>query len=361
MKVNKEWQTQWENIELPEEKIKQAIDTALQDQPRTNKTSFSKKIRHFFQRPVYRRGIIAAAILLIITMSASQLLGYFRDASTETSSEMAFLTNDAASDYALDQKNYQEAATEGQVPFTEADSVEEPANTSIASDKTSYFYMIDKETTDFDADTEKIQQLTMKLGGYIENSSIETPYYSSGNRYATFILRIPADQTTAFLEELKPLGHTLSENLSSTNHSLAYSDNESRISALQAEEDALLSMLEKSGTVEEALQIQEQLTRIRTEREQLSRENRGIDNQVDFTTFTLTFNEITEIQEAEKSESAFTKIKNNWQKQLLGWQNFFVQLGIFLASNIFYLIGILIVAVVTVIYWKKKNTKKTKI
>lgn len=342
MKLTNNWQTQWEQLPVPEKKVTDLIEKTIHTEKQQKRPSFTEKIRHFFQRPAYRRSVIAIVALVIIGIGGNYLFNYYR---------YSFSASDTSSYMAKDEAY----VSENQETFIEENEEENASTTqAINSDKTAHYYDISKETTEFDEDTKTLQKMTTELGGYIENSMIDTSSYPSEARYATFVLRIPAEQTETFLEQIESLGTTIYENSSSENLSLTYSDNESRINALKAEETALLAMLEKSTTVEETLKVQEQLTRIRTEREQLTSENRAIDNRVDYATFTLNFNEITSIQQGEKSESALVKIKNNWQKQRLAWTNFFIQAGIFLASNLIYML-LLLMIIGGFVYYKKKK------
>ncbi len=330
MKLNKTWQKQWEAIDIPEEKMSAQLKTALQETTVPKKRG--QKIRMQLKRPLYRL-LLAAATLAVVVFGISQLLPQRESA-----------------DYASHQMARSEAGNEAQTVDEAAEPATEAPSPGINADKKAYFYTIYKETTTFDNDLQKIQQLTEQLGGYLENSSIDTATYEAvATRYATFVLRIPTEKNAAFVKELEPLGTTLSENVASENYSLTYADNESRIAALKTEEAALLKMLEKSTKVEEAILIQEQLTRIRTERESLTRDNRAIDNQVNFSTFTLSITEVA----TEKNASILTRIKDNWRKQGTAWKNFFINLGIFLGSNILYLV--LAAAIIAGFLFYRKN------
>lgn len=353
MKLNKTWQEEWENIEVPKEKVLQRIEETFKQEKKA--TKINHKVKQAFKRPLYRNSLLAAAAILLV-FGANQLLSsrYRNDFSgTSSQSKTEWIGENATDQDAAVEQDWEEEA-EISNPI-EQPSVDQPA---LQGDKIAYFYNLIKETTTFDEDTQKIQQVTDQLGGYIESSSIEIRSYSVNNeRSGFFTLRIPTNEIINFAKELDALGVTVNESMSSQNYSLEYADNESRISALQAEEDALLSMLEKSERIEDALQIQSQLSQIRGEREILTKSNRVIDNRVDFSTYSIQINEITTIQQNEKSDSAFTKIRNNWRKQLLAWQEFFVNTGIFLASNVVYLIaGIAVVAFI--FYRRKKRASK---
>lgn len=345
MKLNKNWQDQWDAIEIPEKKIAQIIEQEVSDasKPADRKQRWQKQLARY-KKPKY--GLIAAvAILLLI---AGGVVVNYQSKNT--------LTSDNTS--SVNTQVYDQEAAEGEQDAALNDSAagqDGAAKSSESFDKTAFFYVIDKETTTFDKDVKAIQKMAEEAGGYIQESKVEAKSSTSDLRYARFVLRIPSEQKGAFLDNIADLGTTLSENVTSSNYSLEYSDNESRINALKTEEEALLEMLKKSDKTEDMLKIQERLAAIRSEREGLTKSNRLIDNQVEYTSVTLTMNEITKIQKNEKSESTTTKIKNNWQKQLGYWKNFINECWIFLASNVFYL-GVLVVAGVVgyFVYRKRK-------
>ncbi len=328
MKINKNWQEQWDDITVPDKQIEARV-----------KAAFGQQKKKWYQRPAFRNTLIIAAILFLLVSAAGTLVkNFWHNGADSTASLSAVVQHDAS-----------QAADENGAAIEE--NTNDPASAASHSDKTAYFYTISKETADFESDLAKLHELTEEANGYLESSTTS----QQDAHWAQLTVRIPTESTAKFLKAIEKIGKTTQEDIASDNYSLQYSDNESRIKALQTEEDALLAMLEKSTTVEEALQIQNQLSTLRTERENLTKDNRWIDNQVNYATFDLSLTEITTFQKNAGSDSAWTKIQNNWQKQKAFWQHFFAELGIFLASNFLYLVLVILIITGVIFYRKKKQ------
>ncbi|MDH6365652.1 hypothetical protein M2139_002659 [Enterococcus sp. PF1-24] len=128
------------------------------------------------------------------------------------------------------------------------------------------------------------------------------------------------------------------------NYGSTYTDNESRIKALATEETALLELLQKSDKMEDMLKIQERLSIIRAEREQLVGLNQKIDNQVDYVAVEVTIDEVDDVLKNQASASLIKRIQANLTKQGQFWQEKAADLFVFLVSNDIYLL-LLILAV----------------
>lgn len=377
MKLNKDWQKQWDSIEIPEKKLEAIIQTQVKPQPKRKKA----KVLQILKRKPVKNGLLLAAVLFLIFAGVSYLRGG-SDLSTsstgayQSKSEVKAPTAEAENDFAADEGDtafdegaetapeVNSTAEDGAVSsVAEGDASEAKSSdgTSENADKTAYYYRIEKETTTFDKDVTALQRLTNEAGGYISKSSVETQSEYTDNRYAYYILKIPADEKDDFLAQLKKIATTTSENVNSSNYAMEYSDNESRIKALETQEKALLEMLAKSATIDEMLKIQDRLATVRTERERLTSSNRIIDNQVEYVSITLTMNEITKIEKKEKSDSPAAKIKNNWDKQVKFWGDTATRLWIFLASNVFYLLILGAGAGAGIVVYRKKRKKKSKV
>lgn len=381
MKLNKDWQSQWDSIEIPEDKVAQIIEQEVK-KPKKPASWIERGRKYFAQHKRVKNGLILAAVLLVVIAGAayldSQSSGDISTTSPVGTSQVGQKeAEDAVPDEATEgkagteSKDYSSRSFDGVAQVEKNEPNDAAANeaaegeaeadskkTADNADKTAFYYTIQKETTTFEKDTKAIQQMTEEAEGYIEKSTIQAMSQTSDLRQGYFILRIPTEKKGPTLEIISELGTTISENVTSTNYSLEYSDNESRIAALETEEKALLEMLGKSDKVADMLTIQERLAEIRTERESLVKSNKLIENQVDYTSITLTINEITKIQKNEKSESTTTKIKNNWQKQLAYWKNVVKNVWIFVASNVVY-IGVLgVAAVVGTNVYRKRKAKK---
>ena len=121
------------------------------------------------------------------------------------------------------------------------------------------------ETKEFDEVLSGIQEKVQKLGGYIEQSSLDggSAYYSDYNRYSNMTVRIPSDKLDGFIENVKETANVTYISESTEDITLKYVDTESRKIALETERDRLLELLEKAETVEDIITIEGRLSEVR--------------------------------------------------------------------------------------------------
>jgi hypothetical protein len=103
------------------------------------------------------------------------------------------------------------------------------------------------------------------LGGWVVNSS------RGSQNFAFVSFRVPADQLDAAMALVRDLADEVeSENTSSRDVTDQYVDLTARLRNQQATETALLGLLDRAETVEEALDVQRELSRVREEIERLT-------------------------------------------------------------------------------------------
>lgn len=155
------------------------------------------------------------------------------------------------------------------------------------------------ETKAFDALVDDLSARTKALGGYIEQSNIEGRSYNStdSTRYATITCRIPDDKLDEFLASIGENCNIVSENEQVQDVTLDYVDLESRIKSLEAERDALMTLLENADTTGDILAIQSQLTDVIYRLESATASLRTLDDKVNFSTVYLSVREVKEYTE----------------------------------------------------------------
>ena len=154
---------------------------------------------------------------------------------------------------------------------------------------------ISAETMEFESLIEKIKTQTSQAGGYIENSSIDGNSYGGSiyyRRSANLTLRIPADQTDAFLETLEGESNIINHSEDLTDVTLQYVDTESHIKALRTEEEQLLKLMEKAESTDDLIQIQSQLSNVRYQIESWQSQLNTYDNLVSYDTVSLYIQEV---------------------------------------------------------------------
>lgn len=131
---------------------------------------------------------------------------------------------------------------------------------------------------------ETMIQLVQGFGGHIQRS-----YFSNreGNQYWEFTLRIPTQDFESGIKDISALGKVQSSITNGQDVTEEYMDLAARLRVLQQEENRLLELLAKAVTIEDFLQVESHLSRVRVEIEQTTGRIKYLDNRLDFSTIEL--------------------------------------------------------------------------
>lgn len=127
-----------------------------------------------------------------------------------------------------------------------------------------------------------LQELAIELGGYLAELNERSTQLSGGHVQMT--LRIPADRLNDAMEQIGQLGTVLHRNLGTDDVTLQYVDMQSRLRNLEKMETRLLAHLDRTGTMEDILGVERELSRVRGESEQLQGRINDLSNQISFAT-----------------------------------------------------------------------------
>lgn len=220
------------------------------------------------------------------------------------------------------------------------------------------------ETEDMDTLLSGIDQRIAELGGYAESRNIYNGSQYSGRRYrsAELTVRIPADKLDTFVEHMSENTNITSNKETADDITLSYVATQSRITALETEEQRLLELLAQAKDMSDLLQIEGRLTQVRTELEQVKSQLMVYDNQVSYGTVYLTINEVTEYTVTEEPETVWERIGTGFMQSLKDLGSFFTELFVFVVVAIPYLVilGVVVTAVILLILWRRKKHPKQK-
>lgn len=195
---------------------------------------------------------------------------------------------------------------------------------------------LNTQTTEFDKAVAAIDAQVKSYGGYVESSSIykggynESSYYS---RSADFTIRMPADKLDAFLGEALGKLHVTNRSENVEDITLRYTDLESRVKALETEQERLFELMAKAENVDAIIAIESRLSEIRYELESIKSSLRSYDNQVVYSTVYLYINEVkltSTTGEASFSDKIVYGLKNN----LIGLGEMLESLVIFIITEL---------------------------
>ena len=218
------------------------------------------------------------------------------------------------------------------------------------------------ETDDLDTLLQQVDQKISALSGYAESREVYHGSPSATRRYrrATLTIRIPVAQLDQFVSHVTELSNIVSSNETADDITLNYVATQSRITALQTEHDRLLELLAKAENMSDLLKIEQRLTSVRADLEEVTSKLKLYDNMVDYGTVYLELSEVKEFTDVTEPETVWQRIGKGFMESLSDLGNFFVELFVFVVVGIpyFIILGVVIVVVVLLLKRRRKKEKK---
>lgn len=180
---------------------------------------------------------------------------------------------------------------------------------------------ISAETEQLDETMDKVNARISELGGYVEGLNSNNGSITSSRQYrsVSMTVRIPAERVDEFVQTLDGVTNVVSSSRNVTDITLTYTDTESRLAALKAEEARLLELMGQAENMSDLLVIEKRLTEVRYQLESYTSQLRKYDNQVDYATVSLYINEVQRYTPAAK--------QSFWQRTATGFVQSLEDLG----------------------------------
>ncbi len=153
----------------------------------------------------------------------------------------------------------------------------------------------------------QVETMAQNLGGSVDSMSSNG---AQNQEQATVTIRVPQDQFLTALDKLQSLGTVQNQNITSQDVTQQYIDLQAQLNSAQLEEQSLQAILAKATTVADEIAIQEQLTQVIAQAENLQGQIDYIQNQVDMATITVTLNEPTQNVGQPPSASLSVAVSN---------------------------------------------------
>ena len=131
---------------------------------------------------------------------------------------------------------------------------------------------------------EEVARIAREVNGYVANTSLSS---EQGPTYAMMTLRLPAEGLDSVIARVSALGKVLSKDINTEEVTEEYVDLSSRKRNLQREEERLLELLKRAGKINDLLQVEQELARVRGEIEMISGRMRYLENRVSLSTLTI--------------------------------------------------------------------------
>ncbi len=298
--------------------------------------------------------IVFCAILLFIFLNGCGAAGL-----TGQSNSTAAYAPAVQNENVMDMQDTAETASPGEGVFSSS-NVMVPAEISVEQ-KIIWTVDMEVETLEFDSFLSNLEQEVQRFGGYLESSSVSgSSIQYASSRYGTVTVRIPSAQLDAFLDQVGKIGTVTYTNKSSEDITLDYVDVESRIEALEVEQERLLALLESAQDLESVIQLESRLSEVRYQLENYRSTQNRYDSLIDYSTVSLSIQEVQRVTTVH-DQSVGQRIAAGWSDTLYRLKNGCVDFFVWFVVNLPYLLIWVVLAGVVVwlcLRHRKKRRKK---
>jgi hypothetical protein len=162
---------------------------------------------------------------------------------------------------------------------------------------------------DFAAARASLDSILLRHRGYAAQLTAATQENAPRSLQAS--LRIPAPELAATLAELKTLGRVQNESQSGEEVTQQHADLAARLQNSRETEERLRAILEqRTGKIEDVLQVEEEIARVRGEIEQMEAEQQALEHRVDFASVDLQLTEEYKAELNPPSASVSNRLRN---------------------------------------------------
>lgn len=197
------------------------------------------------------------------------------------------------------------------------------------------------QTTEFDQAVIALDDLVNSHGGYYENASVYAGSYRNAhaNRRGEYIVRIPSERYEEFRSSTGELGYVTRSTQSSENVGERYYDTEARLKTQRTKQERLLKLLEQAATMEDIISLENALSDVEFQIEQLSSTLNRYDSLIGYATFTIYLEEVSQVtEEVGETHSLGKRMSAGFSASLTGLVNGAQNLLVWFSYNVFALV-----------------------
>lgn len=211
------------------------------------------------------------------------------------------------------------------------------------------------ETQEFDKVVDSIESEITTLGGYAESISM-SDLLSRTDRYCNIIARIPASKLDFFVNKVSETGNVVSKDISAEDVTINYVDMQSHVKVLKVEQKRLIELIEQAVDLESIILLENRLTQIRYELESYESQLRTYDNLIEYSTVTISIEEVIRYTPQVDNESTWQKMKAGLKDSLYDIKDGVTGFSIWFVSNIPYIVfWVAVITVVIIVIIKKRK------
>jgi anti-sigma factor RsiW len=187
-------------------------------------------------------------------------------------------------------------------------------------------------TKEFDRARANLEAILKRHRGFI--GELNAGGNTGNGRTLTATLRVPADQLDATMAEVKALGRVESESQGGQDVTSQYVDLQARLGNSRNTEERLTDLLRnRTGKLSDVLEVEQELSRVRGEIEEMEAERKTMANQVSYATLNATITEDYKAELQVVPPSTSTRLGNAAIEGYRSMVDGVVSLALFLLST----------------------------
>ncbi len=202
-------------------------------------------------------------------------------------------------------------------------------------------YEMELRTDAFDAHYEALVSKAKAMGGYVQYGNVwgtKPEVYGDSGRTAELTFRIPAEQAEAFLTFAEGNGEVVRQSVNTEDVTLDYYDRETRLEVLRTQLDRLQSILVETDNLADIIQLEQAISDVTLEIEQMTTQLRRYDDLIDYATVHIYLYEESLIAGPAATKGFGERVSEGFRSNLSG-------VGVFLENSLVWLISALPVLV----------------
>ena len=315
--------------------VKEQYNMEESEETQPNTLVFDKKKKKHFNWKVYAS---IAAVFLVLIVSVSSLSSLRMDKSSSPQSEMAkdegftsmgVPAAPAQDNYGMSQSNQltksspqpnmaamEERLEEGRdMQITLENNMESiEKEPMISGRKVINNAFINLDIENYDEKFNQIIHMVTSKGGYVEHSDTQYKYYVPENpeqslKVGNISVRVPENIFISTIDEIKALGIVTNFGMGGQDITMQYRDTASEVENLKIQEQRLREIMAKTNNVNEILEVERELSRVRGDINRLTGNIKRWDDLVALSTINISLNEV-----ALKDKKIQPVSENIWDK-----------------------------------------------
>ena len=211
---------------------------------------------------------------------------------------------------------------------------------------------------DLDAARGVLERVLLRHAGFA--SDVNATGTAGAGRTYNGTLKVPAGELAQAVSELKAIGKVQTETQTGEEVSEQHQDLEVRLKNARETEDRLRGILQqRTGTLSDVLEVEEEISRVRGEIEEMEGQQRGLEHRVAYATVTV---ELSEDATAAQPTAVARRLREAFADGFKNAGEMVVGLAVFVGENgLAFLFWMALLAVPARLVWRRYKRMQSKI